>query len=159
MNRNVAFAALAYFAVTFAWAFLVGIVRTVYLAPRLGALPAVLLELPVVLTVAWIASSRLMDIFRVPARPDIRLTVGTLAFACLAVTEPALAVFAFGQPFAAFFSQILTPAGLAGLAGQIGFGLIPLAQSTLWRPTRVTAAAPPPPAGQGNSRPPAPPRR
>jgi hypothetical protein len=130
MNRNGAFAALAYFAVTFAAAFLIGIVRTVHLVPRIGALPAVLMELPVVLTVAWVASSRLMVIFRVPARPGIRLTVGALAFACLAVTEPALAVFAFGQPFPAFLSQILTPAGLLGLAGQIGFALIPLMQTT-----------------------------
>jgi hypothetical protein len=129
MNRNGAFAALAYFAVTFAAAFLIGIIRTVYLVPRIGALPAVLLELPVVLTVVWIASSRLMGIFRVPARPGIRLIVGTLAFACLAVTEPALAVFAFGQPFPAFLSQILTPAGLLGLGGQIGFALIPLMQA------------------------------
>ncbi len=40
---------LAYFAVIFGLGFLLGTVRTLLLEPRIGALPAVALELPVML--------------------------------------------------------------------------------------------------------------
>ena len=48
-----------------------------------------------------------------------------LAFTVLMLMELATAL-AFGQTVAQFLSAMTTPAGALGLAGQIGFALIPL---------------------------------
>jgi imidazolonepropionase-like amidohydrolase len=48
-----------------------------------------------------------------------------LSFALLMALELATAL-AFGQSPAQFLSAITTPAGALGLAGQIGFAVIPL---------------------------------
>lgn len=49
-------AGLAYFAVIFAAGVALGTVPVVLLIPRIGETAAVVIELPVILTVAWIAS-------------------------------------------------------------------------------------------------------
>ena len=54
--RNALFAAIAYFAATFALGFVLGAVRTLALEPRIGALPAVSIELPIILLSACVVS-------------------------------------------------------------------------------------------------------
>ena len=57
-------AGAAYFAVVFAAAFALGIVRVLFIVPALGSLWAKLLELPLTLGIAWIACTwitRLLD--------------------------------------------------------------------------------------------------
>ena len=51
--------------------------------------------------------------------------MGATAFAILMLLELATAL-AFGQTVAAFLSAMTTTPGALGLAGQIGFGLIPV---------------------------------
>jgi hypothetical protein len=115
-------AALAYFAAVFACAFLLGALRVGLVAPATGALLAVAIELPIVLAISWLVAGRVLR--RWPLSGPAALAMGALAFAILILAEFALAL-AFGQTPARFLSDLATPAGALGLAGQVGFAAIP----------------------------------
>ncbi|HEV2533406.1 hypothetical protein [Phenylobacterium sp.] len=122
--RNAIKAGGAYFAVVFPVAFLVGMVRVLFAAPRLGALVAVALEIPLILALSWIACGYILR--RIPVRGrGGRLAMGGFAFLVLMVAEAALDL-ALGRTLAAHFAAMGEPAGLLGLAGQAAFGLAPL---------------------------------
>jgi hypothetical protein len=127
MSRRRAFqAGLAYFAVVFAVAFVVGVGRVLLVAPRLGDTGAVLLELPIILVVSWWTCGQLLTRFTVGPGPGDRLTMGLVAFVVLQAAEVLLAVTAFARTPSDYLDDFASPAGLLGLAGQIGFALIPL---------------------------------
>ena len=121
--RPVAAGAL-YSAIVFAAGFVLGIGRTLALEPWLGALPAVLVELPVILTIAWLACGWVLRRLRVPARMPTRLAVGAVALALLLAAEIGLTVL-LGRAVGDFLAGIATPAGATGLAGQVLFALLP----------------------------------
>ena len=112
--------ALAYALPVFAAGFVLGALRAIWVAPALGPLAAVALELPVMLGIAWGLAGPVFR--RWPGAP--RAATGATAFAILMALEAALEA-AFGQSTAAFLAGLTTPAGALGLTGQIGFGLIP----------------------------------
>lgn len=118
------------FALVFAAGFVLGTLRVLVVAPAIGETAAVLAELPVILLIAWRLCRRLAARERVPAEPLPRAVMGGLAFVLLIGAEAALGA-VLGRPLAAQAAALATPAGLAGLAGQIAFGLMPLAQA--WR--------------------------
>ncbi len=89
--------------------------------PRMGV-GLLELEVPLVLALSWVVAGRVLA--RWPLR-DKRPALALLAFALLMVLELATAL-AFGQSPAQFLTAMTTPAGALGLAGQIGFALIPL---------------------------------
>lgn len=114
-------AAFAYVLPVFALAFALGALRVTLIAPRTGLLAAVALELPIVLALAWAVAGAVLARW-----PDARRAgLGLLAFALLMLLELATAL-AFGQPPDQFLAAMATPPGALGLAGQAGFGLIPL---------------------------------
>jgi len=113
--------ALVYVLPVFAVAFLLGALRVTLVAPRIGPLAAVALELPLVLALSWVVAGRVLR--RWPHAP--RLGLGLASFLMLMLLELATAL-AFGQTPGQFLAAMATPPGALGLAGQIGFGLIPL---------------------------------
>jgi hypothetical protein len=115
--------ALAYVLPVFAAAFVVGAIRVMLIAPVIGAFAAVALEVPLVLAFSWIVAGRVLR--RWPLPRAAALGMGTLAFLILMLAELALARLLSGQPPAAYAATFLTPPGALGLAGQIGFALIP----------------------------------
>lgn len=120
-------AALAYFAIVFAIAFVLGTLRTLVLTPWLGPVPAVLLELPLVLMVAWCTAARVLRRWPVAlGGVPALLAMGAVAFALLMMAEAALATLAFGQTLEDWIATLTTPEGRTGLAGQIAFALIPI---------------------------------
>lgn len=123
-RRDPMLAGLVYFAIVFAVAFGFGTIRTLVLAPRIGATWAVVLEAPLVLTVSWLAARWCLAWFQVKGVAQ-RLAMGAIAFALLMAAELGLAVFAFGRPPETYFASFLSLAGGLGLAAQIGFALIP----------------------------------
>lgn len=125
--------ALAYFAGVFALAFAVGVGRTLWLAPRVGAVAAVLAELPVILTASWLWSRHLLCRHPLPRRAQA-LAMGALAFALLMVAELGLALL-LGQSAGQWLSSLATLAGALGLAGQLGFAVMPWA---VWGEVRVS---------------------
>ncbi len=125
----IARAALTYFIAVFTVAFMMGIARTLWLAPQIGALAAVAIEVPLMLTVSWFWARHFAR-HRPLSSARAALAVGALAFALLMVTELALAVWGFGQRPAEWLAALATPAGALGLAGQLGFAAMPW---VVWR--------------------------
>lgn len=121
-------AGLGYFAIVFPIAFAFGIFRTLVLVPAIGKMAGVIIELPLLLAVSWVAALWLISRFNVPARLAARLTMGGVAFVVLMVVEACFSVFVFGQPFTQYLEAYHTAAGQLGLAGQIAFALLPSVQ-------------------------------
>ena len=118
----------AYAANMFAFGFALGTVRVVLLAPALGELFALLTELPVMLSLSWIVSRRLVRNRPALAGQAPRLTMGLFALALLMAAEFALAFSAFGLSPRAYLGGYLSLVGALGLGGQIAFALFPWLQ-------------------------------
>jgi hypothetical protein len=130
-------AGLTYFLVVFAAGFLLGTVRVLAIVPRLGETAAVVLELPLMLGVSWVASRRLVGRFEVPPTIQARVVMGAVAFALLMAAELGVAILAFGRTAAEHAASYASARGALGLAAQIGFALLPLLQTMAvarWRP-------------------------
>ncbi|WP_426167966.1 hypothetical protein [Sandarakinorhabdus sp. DWP1-3-1] len=125
MTRAVT-AGLAYFVAVFAIGFALGALRVDIVAPRLGALAAVMLEVPVMLALAWPICGALIRRHRVPHGLAPRLAMGATAFGILMLAETVLGAMLFGQDLATQAAHLGTAAGLAGLAGQVLFAALPL---------------------------------
>jgi hypothetical protein len=119
-------AGVLYFVVVFAAGFVLGTLRVLALAPALGDLAAVALELPFMLPIAWLTCRWLLHRLAVPATIPARAAMGALAFTLLISAELALAV-ALGRSPSAALAALATTPGLLGLTGQIAFALMPLA--------------------------------
>ena len=117
-------AALAYWAVVFAFAFVLGIGRTLWLAPQIGALAAVACEVPLTLTASWLAARALTRRHRI-TRGGEALAMGLGAFAILMLAEVTLARLLMRQSPGAWATSLLTPEGALGLGGQVLFALMP----------------------------------
>jgi hypothetical protein len=96
------------------------------LEPALGPLAATLLELPVILLASWLAARWLVRRFAISG-PAASLAMGGLAFALLALSEFALALALPGNSPSQWMARMATPPGALGLAGQMGFALMPWA--------------------------------
>lgn len=121
---RIAGAAIVYWAMVFALGFILGTVRVLWVIPRIGLVPATLLELPLILTASWFAAGWLVQRFAL-ANGGEALIVGALAFAILMVAECALAFVLNGQSPADWLAGLGQPHALLGLAGQAVFALMP----------------------------------
>ena len=130
-GRKPLVAAFAYWAVVFAAGSILGTLRVFAISPLFGEVTSVALEIPVMLAVSWIASRGICRRLNVPARLAPRIFMGGVAFALLIAAELILSVYVFGQGVGAWVGSLGTAAGLLGLAGQVGFGLIPAIQAAL----------------------------
>lgn len=115
--------AIAYFSTVFAFAFAMGVARTLVIAPRIGTTAAVLLEVPILLAASWVIARRLLR-DRDLALPQ-RMAVGTIAFVLTMASEVVLSALMRGQSAGEWAAVVATPIGLVGLAGQLGFAAIP----------------------------------
>ncbi len=123
--RPALLAGCTYFAVVFSAGFVLGVVRVLWLQGRLGETVAVLVELPVILTVAWLACTRIADRSRVIPRIGPRLVMGAVALGLLLAAELVLSVSLAGRTPLEHFALYREPAAQLGLAGQLLFGLMP----------------------------------
>jgi hypothetical protein len=112
--------ALAYALPVFAAGFVLGALRVLWLAPMVGPLAAVAMELPVMLAVSWFAAGAVLRGWRVAAP----LAMGALAFAVLMACEVSLSL-VLGRMLTQFADDLATAPGALGLAGQIAFAFIP----------------------------------
>ena len=125
MRRTLA-AAATYSGIVFAVAFALGVVRTLFVAPRTGEAAAVLIETPIILLVSWFAARWSILRFRVAARALDRLTMGVAAFALLMIVETAVSLLLLTRPLEAQLAAYGTAAGAIGLLAQMAFALVPL---------------------------------
>jgi hypothetical protein len=121
-------AAVAYFLVVFAPAFLIGTLRVLWISPAIGELGAVIAELPVILFISWMACKVVVRHFSIAARLRERSAMGGMAFLLLMATELAISVVFFNQTFSDYAGQFHNPASLLGLLGQIAFAAFPAVQ-------------------------------
>ncbi len=120
-----------YFAIVFIIAFVLGVLRTLIIAPRLGETPAVLFEAPIVLAVSWFVAKWCVRQFRVPAVTHVRLTMGCVAFVMLMVAELGISSIFFDRSVPQYLAGLLSVAGALGLGSQVAFAWVPLALT--WR--------------------------
>ena len=121
---NIFKAGSAYFAIIFSLGFILGTIRVLAVIPRVGELAATLLELPLILTACWFVSGWLIRKMHVAPDTASRLLMGAAAFGLAMIAEPLLGL-SFGRSLAEQWSALQRPAGIAGLAGQALFGLMP----------------------------------
>lgn len=119
----------AYFLLIFGLGFVLGTLRVLVVAPRLGPLAAVLVELPVILTAAWLVCARVAAWFQVPRRWQARLVMGGTAFVLLMLAELGLSVALLGDSLAGYIAAYRSLDGAVGLAGQVAFAVFPLMQA------------------------------
>jgi hypothetical protein len=121
-------AGFVYFAIVYAAGFVLGVARVFIVAPRVGESLAVLLELPVILAVAWVVCRGLTTAFRVARAPAPRIAMGVFAFLLLMAGELAVSVLFLGRTIAGHFAAERSFAADLGLAAQVMFALFPLVQ-------------------------------
>jgi hypothetical protein len=119
-------AGATYFLIVFSCAFVLGTIRYLAVSPSLGEFTAVLIELPIIIMISWVACGSLIRRFRVPNRFPHRLVMSGLAFSLLMASEGALSTLAFGRSLSDFFAGMATLPGAFGLAGQIAFAVFPM---------------------------------
>lgn len=124
-------AGCVYFAVVFAAGFLLGVARVLVVAPAVGEVYATLIELPVILAIAWTVCAVAVRRFQVRQIIADRLVMGSAAFALLMVAEQALGTLMGARE--PIIERYAHPAQMLGFAGQILFGLMPLARLAIRR--------------------------
>lgn len=135
-------AGLCYAILTFAVGFVLGTIRVLGVAPRLGPTLGVLLETPVILAASWWISQACAARFHVSRALAARLVMGLVAFIVLMLAEVALAAVLYARPIAGYLASLTTLSGAIGLAGQLAFAAFPLLQARV--------AGPPPGARQAS---------
>ncbi|MDZ4307251.1 hypothetical protein [Allopontixanthobacter sp.] len=118
-------AAGSHFALIFLLGFALGTLRVIWMAPMMGEVAAVLAELPVMLAASYFAARWLTRRFDITSSGDAALMGGT-AFALLMLAEAILSRALSGTGIAEWFAALFAVPGIYGLAGQIGFGVMPL---------------------------------
>lgn len=119
-------AGIFYFAMVFTAGFILGAVRTLWLAPAAGDMAATLMELPVILGLAWAACLFAIRRFKIEARAADRAIMGVVALAFLIGAEIALGLSLLGRTLATQADAMTSPPALVGFGGQILFALFPL---------------------------------
>jgi hypothetical protein len=126
MMRTI-FAGTAYVAAVFAAGFVLGVLRTLVLVPLLGELAAVLLELPMILIIAWGVCTRILR--RWPLSSTAAVGMGAIAFLLLMVAEAGLSTLLAGRSLAEHLALYAELPHQVGLAGQVAFALFPWVQA------------------------------
>jgi hypothetical protein len=119
-----------YFALVFALGFLLGMVRTLFVqdGPGLGRLPAVLIELPIMLMASWFLCRYVIRRLAVASTVAARAGMGSISFALLLLAELALSLLLFGRTPSEHLALYADASYALGLAAQMGFALMPLLQ-------------------------------
>lgn len=114
---------LAYFAVVFVFGFLLGIVRTLLLEPRLGADEAELLEIPIMIAVCWYVARRLVARSTLARRS--RFLAGAIALICLLSFEFTVVLALQGRTLEAWLASRASLAGAAWALSMVLFASFP----------------------------------
>lgn len=141
-GRHVIWAmAAAYAFPTFAAGVAMGAVRVLLIAPLVGPVGAVMLELPMMLAVAWCICGMVLEAPWASRRTLDRAAMGVAAFTLLMSLEMVMALLVFGQAPSEVFQGLAAPAGRLGLVGQAAFALLPLLPRPCAQPPTARTAS------------------
>ena len=118
-------AAFAYFAGVFAVGFVLGPIRELWVIPRVGRLPALLIEGTLMLGVSVLFARAVLRHFAVPKHTPTRLAVGAFAFGLLQAAEMLLAFWLWRQNPTQYLVAFWSAPGAISLLAQLAFGAIP----------------------------------
>ncbi len=115
---------LYYYLIVFTFAFLMGVARVLVVAPRLGQMAAVIIEVSILIAASMFVSRYLIG-SSVLTVLQLAL-MGLTAFILTMASEALLAELLQGNSVAAWAASLATPIGLLGLAGQVIFAMMPI---------------------------------
>jgi hypothetical protein len=113
-------ASLVYFALVFGCGFVLGTIRTLWVAPRIGTRPAELLETPLMVVVSIVAARWTVLRLNIPSGRSPRLVMGAIALALLVAAEFGLVSLVRGLSIREYLA---TRDPMSGAAYYIALGL------------------------------------
>jgi hypothetical protein len=117
----------AYFLIVFAVGVVLGVIRTLWLVPRIGVRWAELLEIPVMLVVIYWAARWVSRWFRLDDHPRVKLaSVGLVGLILLVGAELGLALQLGGQSPAEYVASRDPVSGTAYALSLLVFALMPV---------------------------------
>ena len=119
-------AGAAYFAALFGAGAAFGLARVLFVSPHLGALGGVLVELPIMVTLAWVVCGWLTDHLQVGPRLAWRVAMGGTTFVLLIAAEVGLALVLGGRLTDVSLSSADAWAPAVGFAAQAAACAFPL---------------------------------
>jgi hypothetical protein len=119
-----------YAVIVFLVGFILGTIRVLLLAPRLGETTAVILEAPIILTASWFVCRWCVGRLDVGRAVPARSLMGSVAFMVLMSAEICMGA-VFGRSLVDQLAAYGSPAGAIGLAAQVIFAIFPVSQ--VWR--------------------------
>jgi hypothetical protein len=119
-------AGLVYFLLVFVAGFLLGTMRTFVVAPAIGDVPAVLVEVPLMLAVAWLACGWVTSKASFEAKPAELVAMGATALLLLLAAEASVSVWLGNMSLNEHFRSYRRADVLIGLAAQGAYGCFPL---------------------------------
>jgi hypothetical protein len=119
-------AGVLYFAVVFAAGFALGTIRVLWIAPRLGARTAELMEAPVMLGVSLLAARWVVRRLELPRSAAMRLGAGVLALGLLLLTEFGVALPLRCLTIGQYFATLDPVAGTVYFMALAVFAVMPL---------------------------------
>ncbi|MEL7454754.1 MAG: hypothetical protein AAGJ50_15425 [Pseudomonadota bacterium] len=106
--------------------FVLGVIRTVWLVPRLPEWQAVLIEGPFILVLSWFILQYFVRRRAISVVTSTRLAFGASALVTLWVCEWITTVTLMGEDPSFFFHRLVTLPGAMGLAAQMLIIVMPL---------------------------------
>ena len=122
--RSIILSSLSYFGIVFLTGFVLGIVRVFWLVPALGERHAELLEMPIVLVVAYFSAGYVINRFRLPDVKSACL-VGVIALALLLALEFTLVLELRGLSVKEYLQSRDPLSGAAYLFSLLGYSALP----------------------------------
>ena len=119
-----------YAIVVFSIGFILGTIRVLLLAPRLGETTAVIIEAPIMLAASWFVCRWCVDRLDVRRTVPARSLMGLVAFLVLMSAEVGLGA-VLGRSLVDQLAAYKSPSGAIGLAAQVIFAMFPVIQG--WR--------------------------
>jgi hypothetical protein len=118
-------AALLYFAIVFGAGFIMGPIRLLWLVPRVGTRVAELLELPIILTISFLAARWILHRRSRPTR-SFRLGMGATALFLMLAAEFGLVLRLRGMSISAYLADRDPVSGAAYYLALVLFAAMPL---------------------------------
>ena len=124
--KSALLAGAAYFAILLGAGTAAGLLRVLLVSPHLGTLGGVLVELPVMLALAWVVCGWLVDHLQVGGSLAYRVTMGGSTFALLIAAETGFSLLVGSRPIETILNAGDTWAPALGFAAQAAACAFPL---------------------------------
>lgn len=112
--------------------FCLGVFRVLLVVPMIGELPAVLMELPLIMMACW----RLSKLFIQNVSNGV-VAMGVVAFATLLLFEVALSLLVFDKALDEILQDFASTKGIIGILGQVTASSFPAIQLRMKRKQRL----------------------